>query len=486
MLCHFINDHNDMGITNCKMGNHKLRGKDLKTINYESNKAKSLAIDIMSMHYKHISKVEKLAILTQVKLNPEEYLGDSILGALANEFVEKSPLKLKEEIQLLRESGDFSVFGRKHISSNAYQQMELAMSLPIATKGALMPDAHMGYGLPIGGVLATKNAVIPYGVGVDIGCRMNLSIFDAKPDYLKRNSYQFKMALKEKTNFGSGGTLNIAQEHEVLDRSTFQETSLLRQLHGKAVQQLGTSGSGNHFVEFGIVSLDDGNDLGLEQGQYLGLLTHSGSRGLGASIARHYTDIAKGQCLLPKQASNLAWLNLDSEEGQEYWLSMNLAGDYAKACHDQIHYHLGKDLGLKSIAKVENHHNFAWKEMGDSGEELIVHRKGATPAAKGELGIIPGSMATDGYIVRGLGASSSLQSASHGAGRKMSRSQAKNSYTNSALKKVLSREGVTLIGGGVDEAPVAYKNLDQVMTSQKDLVDVIGKFTPKIVRMDKA
>jgi len=467
------------------MGNHKLRGKDLKTINYESNRAKSLAIDIMSMHYKHISKQEKLNLLVEVKQNPEAYLEDAILGVLADEFTVKDTLKAKSEISLLRESGDFKVYGRKNISSNAYQQMELAMRLPIAERGALMPDAHMGYGLPIGGVLATKNAVIPYGVGVDIGCRMSLSVFDIKPEYLKRHSYQFKMALKEKTNFGTGGSLGIQQEHEVLDHQGFSETPLLRQLHTKAVQQLGTSGSGNHFVEFGEVSLEEGNDLGMPAGNYLGLLSHSGSRGFGAAIAKHYTAIAKQQCLLPRQVGHLAWLDMNSEEGQEYWLSMNLAGDYAKACHDQIHRNLSKHLGIDAVAKVENHHNFAWKETGLTGEELIVHRKGATPAAKGELGIIPGSMATAGYIVRGKGESSGLFSAAHGAGRKMSRSQAKNSYTNSALKKVLSREGVTLIGGGVDEAPIAYKDIDDVMANQNDLVDVIGKFSPKIVRMDK-
>ena len=164
---------------------------------------------------------------------------------------------------------------------------------------------------------------------------------------------------------------------------------------------------------------------------------------------------------------------------------MNLAGDYAKACHDQIHFHLGKYLGIKPIATVENHHNFAWKEKGLIGEELIVHRKGATPAAKDELGIIPGSMTTAGYIVRGKGEPSSLFSASHGAGRKMSRAKARQSYTGSEMKKVLSREGVTLIGGGIDEAPVAYKDLEEVMKYQDDLVETIGKFTPKIVRMDK-
>ncbi|MEO9803412.1 MAG: RtcB family protein [Reichenbachiella sp.] len=467
------------------MGNHKLRGKDLKIINYKTNRAKSLAIDIMSMHYKHISKKERLNILKAVKENPDEYLDDPILGVLADEFSEKQQLKVREEVQLLRELGDFKVFGRKHISSNAYQQMELAMSLPIVERGALMPDAHMGYGLPIGGVLATKNAVIPYGVGVDIGCRMSLSVFDTQPEYLKRNGYQFKLALQEKTNFGSGGKLNINQEHEVLDRKEFEATSLLRQLHSKAVHQLGTSGSGNHFVEFGEVELHSGNDLGMPEGNYLGLLSHSGSRGFGAAIARHYTDVAKNQCLLPRQAQHFAWLDMNSEEGQEYWLSMNLAGDYAKACHDQIHANLCRHLGIESVVKIENHHNFAWKETGLAGEELIVHRKGATPAAKGELGIIPGSMATDGYIVRGKGESSGLFSAAHGAGRKMSRSQARNNYTNSALKKVLNSQGVTLIGGGVDEAPIAYKDLNEVMASQKDLVDIIGKFAPKMVRMDK-
>lgn len=467
------------------MGNQRLRGKDLKKIQYDSNRARSLAIDIMSKHYKHTSKLEILELLTQLREDPEQYQEDPILGILADEFMETDELKVKQEVQILKESGDFKVYGRKLISSNAYQQMELAMRLPITEKGALMPDAHQGYGLPIGGVLATRNAVIPYGVGVDIGCRMSLSLFDIAPDFMKRKSYQFKLALKERTCFGSGSKLNVKQEHEVLDKDEFLSTPLLRQLHGKAVRQLGSSGSGNHFVEFGVVDLFDSNEFGIERGTYLGLLSHSGSRGLGAAIARCYTEIAKEKCLLPSNAQHFAWLDLNSEEGSEYWLAMNLAGDYAKACHDQIHFHLSKYLGISPIATVENHHNFAWKEKGISGEELIVHRKGATPAAKGELGIIPGSMATSGYIVRGKGEASSLFSASHGAGRRMSRTKARQSYTGSEMRKVLSREGVTLIGGGIEEAPVAYKDLDEVMKYQQDLVETIGKFTPKIVRMDK-
>lgn len=468
------------------MGKIKLRGKDLRQIEYKDNRAISLAIAITSKFFKHASKMEQLNLLNDVRTNHEIYLDDPLLGPLAVEFQPQIELKDRKEISLLRESGDFQVFGRKHISSNAYQQMELAMRLPIARKGAMMPDAHQGYGLPIGGVLAAENAVIPYGVGLDIGCRMSLSIFDLDVRYMNKHTYQFKMALKERTNFGSGGELNLRQEHEVLDRDTFQATPLLRQLHGKAAKQLGTSGSGNHFVEFGLVELGNNNDFELPAGEYIGLLSHSGSRGLGATIARHYMDLAMDHCLLPKQAHHLAWLDLNTEAGQEYWISMNLAGDYAKACHDQIHHHLGKYLGIKSVGRVENHHNFAWKEVQEDGRELIVHRKGATPAAQGELGIIPGSMATPGYIVRGKGNDRSLKSAAHGAGRKMSRKAARESISGSEMKKILSRNSVTLIGGGTDEAPVAYKDIEQVMRYQSDLVHVVGTFFPKIVRMDKA
>jgi tRNA-splicing ligase RtcB len=158
----------------------------------------------------------------------------------------------------------------------------------------------------------------------------------------------------------------------------------------------------------------------------------------------------------------LAWLDLNSEAGQEYWIAMNLAGDYAKACHDVIHRKMSKAMGLRPVAKVENHHNFAWKEK-HNGEELIVHRKGSTPAQQDVMGIIPATMVDPGYIVSGLGESNALHSASHGAGRKMSRKKAKESFTGSDMKKMLKHSGITLIGGGIDEAPLAYKSIDDVM-----------------------
>ncbi|GHV58194.1 hypothetical protein FACS1894182_09370 [Bacteroidia bacterium] len=232
--------------------------------------------------------------------------------------------------------------------------------------------------------------------------------------------------------------ISFEQEHEVLERSEFREDAFLKNWHGKAIRQLGSSGGGNHFVEFGELELFADNCLELPSGKYLALLSHSGSRGLGTEIARYYSNIAREQCKLPREAGHFAWLDMDSEAGQAYWISMNLAGDYAKACHERIHINLAKALGLKIVATVENHHNFAWKEMLENGQEAIVHRKGATPAHQGEAGIIPGSMTTAGYLVQGRGVAESLNSASHGAGRAMSRQKAKEQFTQSALKKMLT------------------------------------------------
>jgi tRNA-splicing ligase RtcB len=222
--------------------------------------------------------------------------------------------------------------------------------------------------------------------------------------------------------------------------------------------------------------------LNIEKGRYVALLTHSGSRGLGATIAGYYTKLAKDKTKLPKEAANLAYLDLNSQEGQEYWLAMNLAGDYASACHQVIHEKITKAIGANVLAKVENHHNFAWKEMWN-GEEVIVHRKGATPAGEGVMGIIPGSMTAPGFLVRGKGVEESINSASHGAGRQMSRTQAIKNITRTDMRRMLAEHKVDLIGAGLDEAPMAYKDINLVMDSQKELVDVVAKFIPRIVRM---
>ena len=161
---------------------------------------------------------------------------------------------------------------------------------------------------------------------------------------------------------------------------------------------------------------------------------------------------------------------------------MTLAGDYASACHHDIHKRLSKAIGEKPIAMVENFHNFAWKEI-HGGKELIVHRKGATPAGTNDLGIIPGSMASHAFIVQGKGNVESLHSASHGAGRNFSRTEAKKQITNRMVKDHLIANNVMLLGGGVDESPMAYKDIHTVMKNQSELVDIIGTFMPRIVRM---
>ena len=359
------------------------------------------------------------------------------------------------------------------------------MTLPVAVQGALMPDAHTGYGLPIGGVLATERSVVPYAVGVDIGCRMALTILEESGTYLKRYGYQLKTALKDHTHFGMEGGLEKRPDHPVLDSPLFGATGLLKKMQGKAARQLGSSGSGNHFVEFGEIEVYAHNSLQLPAGKYLALLSHSGSRGLGATIAQHYTKIAMDTCKLPAETQQLAWLDMEREAGQEYWLSMTLAGDYARACHDTIRSGLLRATGLRALAVVENHHNFAWHDRLADGREVVIHRKGATPAHTGELGIIPGSMTTPAYLVSGRGVEQSLYSASHGAGRAMSRKKARESTTVSDMKKSLSNAGVTLIGGSVEEAASAYKDIETVMRLQEELVQVEGKFLPRIVRMNK-
>lgn len=461
-----------------------LTGKELKYLGYAEGKAMGVALNLRHF-YSEIPKDEVLALFKKVLQYPENFLDDPILKPLA-QALQPIPTLPEEDVILLTENADaYKIYGADYIEPGARAQMDIAMKLPVTVSGALMPDAHQGYGLPIGGVLATNNAVIPYGVGVDIGCRMALTVFDIPENHFLENPSHYKRELIAHTKFGAGHGFKGAQmtDHPVLNNPLFNNHPLIRGLYDKAASQLGTSGGGNHFAEWGIIEFQkEDAPLGVDAGRYLALLTHSGSRGLGATIAGHYTRVAKDICRLPKEAANLAYLDLDSEAGQEYWLAMNLAGDYASACHEIIHQKLVRAVGGNVLARVENHHNFAWKETLN-GQEVLVHRKGATPAGKGVMGIIPGSMATPGFLVRGKGEAAAINSASHGAGRQMSRSQAIKNLSRGDLKKVLADNGITLIGAGLDEAPMAYKDIHKVMAAQTDLVDVVATFQPKMVRM---
>ncbi|HMI63866.1 MAG TPA: RtcB family protein [Puia sp.] len=463
---------------------NKINGDDLLAIGFQEGKVLGLALKLQ-VSREDLNKEELLKWLIRIKENPENFLDDEKAEELATTLIEETHCLVDDSITLKADAADYAIYGEAHIEEGARKQMEIAMTLPVTVAGALMADAHQGYGLPIGGVLATRNAVIPYGVGVDIGCRMALSVLDIPESYFHGNEAKFKRELIAHTKFGAGAGFQgqYKTDHALLETDAFNMTPFIKQLHDKAATQLGSSGGGNHFVEWGILEFEQRDEeLNIDKGRYVALLSHSGSRGLGATIAGHYTKLAKELCTLPQEAANLAYLDLDSAEGQEYWLAMNLAGDYASACHEVIHQKMTKAIGGQLLARVENHHNFAWKE-NLNGEEVIVHRKGATPAGKGVLGIIPGSMTAPGFLVRGKGEVKSIHSASHGAGRQMSRTKAKQNITEAEMKAILKEHQVTLIGAGRDEAPMAYKDIRVVMAAQKELVDVCATFTPRMVRM---
>jgi tRNA-splicing ligase RtcB len=247
----------------------------------------SIAMNVMEKSFKHLSKDDALEILNAVLQSPNQYAHDGVLNKIAEALLPK-PKTGGDELPLAEKSIDFTVFGADGIEQGALHQMHTAAKLPVAVTGALMPDAHHGYGLPIGGVLATENAVIPHGVGVDIGCRMALSIFDINPKEITGREAYFTRELNEATLFGSGSLFQKPADHEVMERKEFDELGLLKGLQDRAWKQLGSSGSGNHFVEWGIVDVTGkDNVFGVEPGSYVGLLSHSGSRALGANIANH-------------------------------------------------------------------------------------------------------------------------------------------------------------------------------------------------------
>jgi len=412
---------------------------------------------------------------------PEDFAADTHLGPVAARIIEiknaRDSFVGRDDPAPYRQWGD-------DLEQRSIEQMEWACKLPIAVQGALMPDAHPGYGLPIGGVLATENAVIPYAVGVDIACRVKMTVLDWPVDALQSKHDALKNALVRETQFGIGAKFKNKRQHDVLDRD-WNVSPVTQANKDRAWSQLGTSGTGNHFVEYGILTVDDAT-VGLESGDYLALLSHSGSRGTGASVCSVYS--ARAMELhpeLPDELQHLSWLDLDTEDGQEYWAAMELMGEYASANHNCIHRHIHEALGSEVLLDIENHHNFAWKEVHDD-RELVVHRKGATPAGEGVLGIIPGSMATPGFIVRGLGGDSSLNSAAHGAGRVMSRTQAIKTLNWEEAKGFLAERKVELLSAGLDEVPAVYKNIHEVMAAQSDLVEPLASFAPRMVRMAKA
>ncbi len=386
-----------------------------------------------------------------------------------------------------------TVWGRDMIGEKSIKQIENAARLPVTMRVALMPDAHLGYGLPIGGVAALEGAIAPYMVGVDIGCRMHATIFGRSPHHLKQKTETYKKLLLDHTWFGrSAPARDNRAEHPILDDARWALLpAALGDLKSKAAEQLGTSGSGNHFVEWTNLTVEADNPFDLDAGSYIALVSHSGSRAVGYHIANYYSQMAENICaFLPGDLRKLAWLDVEHGPGQAYEMAMNLAGDFARANHEVLHQRIRDAAGMAVVGELQNHHNFAWRVDRPGNTPVFIHRKGATPAERDVLGIIPGSMATPGFFVQGLCETAenilehpSLNSAAHGSGRKMSRSQAKKGLEPKRVREFLRKRGVSLIGAGLDEAPDAYKNSKDVIAAQSDLVRVWAQFDPVIVRM---
>jgi tRNA-splicing ligase RtcB len=412
---------------------------------------------------------------------------DAILAAITAEFgAPPSLLGLREQpapytvFGSVGAKGDPMGGGEADIEAGALAQLQLALRLPIAERGALMPDAHQGYALPIGGVFRAHRSVAPAMVGVDIACRMMLTVFDLPPEELLRRRDELFGLLKGVTTFGAGAARSYAADHDVLDDPRWQITSQLRGLRQKAAEQLGTSGGGNHFAE--LVVGERLQDLlpGAPE-RFAGLLTHSGSRGVGYAVANNYMRVAAQETKrLAEVPRYYEWLDIDSEAGQEYWAAMELCGAFASANHHVIHDLFARRSRLRVAAQVENHHNFAWR-AGD----LVTHRKGATPAEAGVLGIIPGSMGTSSYVVVGKGSADALMSSSHGAGRRGSRTWAKATFGMGEVRRFLAERDVLVEGLSADESPFAYKDIERVMAVQEaaGLLGRVARMRPVAVLM---
>ncbi len=352
-----------------------------------------------------------------------------------------------------------------NIEAGALEQARNLANLPFAYKWiAVMPDAHEGFGMPIGGVLAAQDVIVPNAVGVDIGCGM-LAARTNLPEISVEALQQILMGIRQQVPVGF--------EHHKTDQSwagfaRAPDLPIIQQELASARRQLGTLGSGNHFIE--IQKGDDG---------FLWIMIHSGSRNFGLKTANFYHKTAQNLCTrkgydLPDR--DLAYLPMETREGEDYFTAMNYCCDFARANRalmlERIYDVFTNVTGARVVESINIHHNYAAVET-HYNREVLVHRKGATRASRETVGIIPGSMGTSSYIVKGRGNPESFESCAHGAGRRMGRKQAIRSLDLAEEQKKMKgilhglRNRNTL-----DEAPGAYKDIDEVMNLQRDLVEI--------------
>jgi tRNA-splicing ligase RtcB len=405
---------------------------------------------------------------------------DALLAKIRGEFGTQQNQTMQEQ------PAHFAIFGNPgvDIEWGAIEQMRTAMRLPVAVAGAIMPDAHVGYGLPIGGVIKLHEAVSPAFVGYDIACRVAVSVLDCSVDDFMANRGDFVKIMQSVSRFGVGAAFEGDQrrDHPVMDDPLWEHVKCLQGWKDLAWDQLGSSGAGNHFFD---ALIGQWSPLpGLLGSRFTAIMTHSGSRGVGYKVAEHYSEIAERETRLVATGipKGYGWLSTNSDVGREYLAVMGLMGRYAQANHYLIHHHFLTVAGIDRLMYLENHHNYAWVQPdGD-----VIHRKGATPAGNGEMGIIPGSSGTKSYIARGLGNADSLESSSHGAGRRFSRSVAKQKHNATEFAEWMTGHDILHIGVAADETLAAYKDIDEVMALQKELVVPIAEMSPVAVIMGGA
>lgn len=363
------------------------------------------------------------------------------------------------------------------IELSAMEQIDNLINLPFAFHHiAIMPDVHTGYGMPIGGVLATKDVIIPNAVGVDIGCGM--CALKTSMTHINTNSLKEIMGeIRKRVPVGF-------DKHKELQNISFPDSLYLddkpicKREYNNSQMSIGSLGSGNHFIE-----------IQKDKQENIWIMIHSGSRNLGKQVADYYNKLAieqnKKWYSLTNKENQLAFLPVDSEGGTTYLKEMQYCVDFAfanrrlmmKRVVESFHTR-GYEVDNDNIINIA--HNYVRLE-NHFGKNVWVHRKGATSARQGEIGIIPGSQGTKSYIVEGLGNKKSFESCSHGAGRKMSRTEAKRELNLNEQKKLLDDKNI--IHGirnikDLDEAPGAYKDIDEIIYLQKKLIKVIEELTP--------
>jgi tRNA-splicing ligase RtcB len=360
----------------------------------------------------------------------------------------------------------------------AVSQMKEAMKYE-AVYGALMADHHIGYSVPVGGVVAYEGKICVNGVGFDIACGNKAVLVDANPEALKANIYRTMNEIQKHISFGVGRRNDEKVDHELFDHNDWSELGILRDLKDKAMAQLGTIGSGNHYVD---IFTDELNRV------WIGV--HFGSRGLGHSICTHFIKQAGG-----KDGVHAVPVVLDenSDLGAQYIKCMELAGRYAYAGRDWVCQRVAQILRANILEEVHNHHNFAWKER-HFDKDLWVVRKGATPAFPGQRGFVGGSMGDISVILEGCASPESaatLFSTVHGAGRLLGRTQAKGKRDRKTGKQLtegiinreehdawIKRVGVEVRGSDLDESPYAYKRIEEVLKAHEETIKILHTLTP--------